>query len=69
MQKLQVMEKHINKCGDVRRIRDWRSVLREVDAAVAAGADSSPQVNFFSLFVFVFHVICELDMLWRCEIC
>lgn len=44
MQKLQVVEKHISKCGDVRRIGDWKSVLREVDAAVAAGADSSPQV-------------------------
>lgn len=40
------MEKHINKCGDVRRIRDWKSVLREVDAAVAAGADSCVQVHF-----------------------
>ncbi|XP_027928304.1 TPR repeat-containing thioredoxin TTL1 [Vigna unguiculata] len=44
MQKLQVVEKHISKCGDVRRIGDWKSVLREVDAAVAAGADSSPQL-------------------------
>lgn len=40
------MEKHINKCGDVRRIRDWKGVLREVDAAVAAGADSCVQVLF-----------------------
>ena len=39
-----MVEKHISKCGDVRRIGDWKSVLREVDAAVAAGADSSPQV-------------------------
>jgi len=44
MQRLQVVEKHIGKCGDVRRIGDWKSVLREVDAAVSAGADSSPQV-------------------------
>ncbi|XP_027340864.1 TPR repeat-containing thioredoxin TTL1 [Abrus precatorius] len=44
MQKLQVVEKHISKCGDVRRIGDWKSVLREVDAAVAAGADSSPRL-------------------------
>lgn len=46
MQRLQVVEKHISKCGDVRRIGDWKSVLREVDAAVAAGADSSPQKRF-----------------------
>lgn len=44
MQRLQVVEKHISKCGDVRRVGDWKSVLREVDAAVAAGADSSPQL-------------------------
>ncbi|KAE9621611.1 hypothetical protein Lal_00032470 [Lupinus albus] len=44
MQKLQIVEKHISKCADVRRIGDWRSVLREVDAAIAAGADSSPQL-------------------------
>lgn len=44
MQKLQMVEKHISKCADVRRIGDWKSVLREVDAVVAAGADSSPQV-------------------------
>ncbi|XP_047180443.1 TPR repeat-containing thioredoxin TTL1-like [Vigna umbellata] len=44
LQKLQIVEKHINKCGDVRRIRDWNSVLREVDAAVAAGADSCVQL-------------------------
>ncbi|KAL4370496.1 hypothetical protein AHAS_Ahas06G0071600 [Arachis hypogaea] len=43
MHKLQLVEKHIAKCGDVRRIRDWESVVREVDAAIAAGADSSPQ--------------------------
>ncbi|KAF7836655.1 TPR repeat-containing thioredoxin TTL1-like [Senna tora] len=44
LQKLQSVEKHISKCTDVRRIADWKSVLREVDAAVAAGADSSPQL-------------------------
>ncbi|KAK2423762.1 TPR repeat-containing thioredoxin TTL1 [Trifolium repens] len=44
MQKLKMVEKHINKCADVRRVGDWKSVLRELDAAVAAGADSSPQL-------------------------
>ncbi|KAK7313128.1 hypothetical protein VNO77_37561 [Canavalia gladiata] len=44
LQKLQIVEKHISKCVDVRRIRDWKSVLREVDAAVAAGADSCVQL-------------------------
>lgn len=44
LQKLQSVEKNINKCTDFRRRGDWKSVLREVDAAVAAGADSSPQL-------------------------
>ena len=51
MQRLQVVEKHISKCGDVRRVGDWKSVLREVDAAVAAGADSSPQVLLILLLI------------------
>ncbi|KAK7257161.1 hypothetical protein RIF29_30935 [Crotalaria pallida] len=44
LQKLQIVEKHISKCVDMRRIGEWKSVLREVDAAVAAGADSSIQL-------------------------
>ncbi|XVF18675.1 hypothetical protein REPUB_Repub11eG0043200 [Reevesia pubescens] len=44
LQKLQAVEKHLSKCTDSRRIRDWKSALRETDAAVAAGADFSPQL-------------------------
>ncbi|OMO74819.1 Tetratricopeptide-like helical [Corchorus capsularis] len=44
LQKLQAVEKHLSKCTDSRRIRDWKSALRESDAAVAAGADFSPQL-------------------------
>lgn len=60
------MEKHISKCTDARRIGDWKSVLREVDAAASAGADSSPQVCtrvFFDLgVIFVFSIL-----LWSCD--
>ncbi|KAL6975476.1 hypothetical protein U1Q18_024272 [Sarracenia purpurea var. burkii] len=45
MQKLQAVEMHSNKCTDARRICDWRSTLREGGAAIAAGADSSPQLH------------------------
>lgn len=41
LQKLQAVEKHISKCAEARKIGDWISVLRESDAAVSAGADSS----------------------------
>ncbi|CAL9152111.1 unnamed protein product [Musa hybrid cultivar] len=42
LQKLQAVERHLAKCGDARKIGDWKSTLREADAAIAAGADSSP---------------------------
>ncbi|KAB2071877.1 hypothetical protein ES319_A08G253500v1 [Gossypium barbadense] len=44
LQKLQAVEKHLCKCTDARRIRDWKSALRETDAAIATGADFSPQL-------------------------
>lgn len=50
LQKLQMAEKHIKKCVDVRRIRDWRSVIKEVDAAIAAGVDSCAEVFVFLTF-------------------
>ncbi|KZV29697.1 Tetratricopetide-repeat thioredoxin-like 1 isoform 1 [Dorcoceras hygrometricum] len=44
LQKLQSVEKHLIKCTDFRRVGDWRSTMREVDAAIASGADASPQL-------------------------
>ncbi|KAK6287171.1 hypothetical protein POUND7_013350 [Theobroma cacao] len=44
LQKLQLLEKHINRCADARKIGDWKSALGETDAAIAVGADSSPQL-------------------------
>ena len=44
LQKLHAVEKHLSKCTSARRIGDWKVVLREADAAVASGADASPQV-------------------------
>ncbi|XP_072965189.1 inactive TPR repeat-containing thioredoxin TTL3-like [Typha angustifolia] len=44
LQKLQAVEKHLDRCADARNIGDWKSVLRESDAAVASGADSSPLI-------------------------
>ncbi|PIN16562.1 Thioredoxin [Handroanthus impetiginosus] len=44
LQKLQSVEKHLGKCTDARRVGDWRSTLREVDAAIVSGADASPQL-------------------------
>ncbi|PSS16467.1 Inactive TPR repeat-containing thioredoxin like [Actinidia chinensis var. chinensis] len=44
LQKLLLLEKHLNWCADARKIGDWRSALRECDAAMVAGAESSPQI-------------------------
>ncbi|XP_047060595.1 TPR repeat-containing thioredoxin TTL1-like [Lolium rigidum] len=41
LHKLQTVEKHLGRCLDSRKAGDWKSVLRECDAAIAAGADSS----------------------------
>lgn len=45
IRKLQTVEKHLNRCTDARKVGDWKTALREGDAAIAAGADSSPQVK------------------------
>ncbi|XP_076945747.1 TPR repeat-containing thioredoxin TTL4-like isoform X1 [Bidens hawaiensis] len=44
LQKLQTLEKHINRCSDARKIGDWKGVLRECEAAMLTGAVSSPQI-------------------------
>ncbi|KAL6618688.1 hypothetical protein ACP70R_033827 [Stipagrostis hirtigluma subsp. patula] len=40
-QKLHEVESHQNRCMDARKMGDWKSALREADAAIANGADSS----------------------------
>ncbi|KAF8391236.1 hypothetical protein HHK36_023538 [Tetracentron sinense] len=44
LQKLQAVEKHLIRCADAWKIGDWKSALRESDAAIASGAESSPQL-------------------------
>ncbi|CAA7054205.1 unnamed protein product [Microthlaspi erraticum] len=44
LQRLQTLEKHLRHCSEARKIGDWKSVISEVDAAIANGADSSPQL-------------------------
>jgi tetratricopeptide (TPR) repeat protein len=45
LQRLQTLEKHLRLCTEARKIGDWRTVISEIDAAIANGADSSPQVR------------------------
>ncbi|KAE8720409.1 Inactive TPR repeat-containing thioredoxin TTL3 [Hibiscus syriacus] len=44
LQKLQLLEIHINRCADARKIGDWKTAVREIDAAIAVGADSSTKL-------------------------
>ncbi|KAJ4976811.1 hypothetical protein NE237_001917 [Protea cynaroides] len=44
LQKLQAVERHLKRCADARSIGDWKSALREGEAAIAAGADFSSQL-------------------------
>ncbi|XP_062105876.1 inactive TPR repeat-containing thioredoxin TTL3-like [Humulus lupulus] len=44
LQKLKSVEKHLKQCADARKLGDWKSVIRESDAALAIGADFSPQL-------------------------
>lgn len=41
LQKLITVEKHLIKCSYARKVSDWKSVLKEVEAAITAGADHS----------------------------
>ncbi|EOA32024.1 hypothetical protein CARUB_v10015267mg [Capsella rubella] len=41
---LQQVDRHLNKCTYARRRGEWNIVLTEVSAAMASGADSSPQL-------------------------
>ncbi|KAL0559930.1 hypothetical protein IC582_000313 [Cucumis melo] len=44
LQKLKLLEKILNQCADARKAGDWKSALKESEAAMAAGADFSPQL-------------------------
>jgi hypothetical protein len=44
LQRLQTLEKHLRRCWEARKIGDWKTAIKETDAAIANGADSSPQV-------------------------
>ncbi|CAL5074796.1 unnamed protein product [Urochloa decumbens] len=41
LHRLQTVEQHLGRCLDARKAGEWKCVLRESDAAIASGADSS----------------------------
>ncbi|XP_042465117.1 inactive TPR repeat-containing thioredoxin TTL3-like [Zingiber officinale] len=42
--KLQTVERHLDMCAEARKVRDWKSVLKESDAAITEGANASSLV-------------------------
>ncbi|XP_027355729.1 TPR repeat-containing thioredoxin TTL1 [Abrus precatorius] len=40
----QTLQNHLNKCNEARKVNDWKSILKETQAAICLGADSAPQV-------------------------
>ncbi|XP_065861976.1 TPR repeat-containing thioredoxin TTL1 [Euphorbia lathyris] len=64
LHKLQLVEKHLNKCSDARKVNDWKNALRECDASIAAGADYSPQ-----LFMCKAEALSKLHQLEDAESC
>uniref|UniRef100_A0A1J3K4Q6 Inactive TPR repeat-containing thioredoxin TTL3 n=1 Tax=Noccaea caerulescens TaxID=107243 RepID=A0A1J3K4Q6_NOCCA len=44
LQRLQTLEKHLRRCWEARKIGDWKTAIKETEAAIANGADSSPQL-------------------------
>jgi len=46
----------VNRCADSRKFGDWKRVLRESEAAIAVGADFSPQVASIFYFTMVYYV-------------
>ncbi|XP_010517786.1 PREDICTED: inactive TPR repeat-containing thioredoxin TTL3-like [Camelina sativa] len=44
LQRLQTLEKHLRRCSEARKIGDWKTAIKETDAAIANGADTSPQL-------------------------
>lgn len=55
--KMEQVERYLERCAESRKIGDWKSALRESDAAIAAGADSSPLVCAFLLIICLVHVV------------
>ncbi|MCO5554249.1 hypothetical protein L7F22_007777 [Adiantum nelumboides] len=44
LQQVEQVKMQISKCIEMRKVANWKLVIRESDAAVVAGADSAPQV-------------------------
>ena len=50
----QALQNHLSKCTEARKVKDWKVILNETQAAISLGADSAPLVSFLGLtFLFL----------------
>ncbi|KAI4345231.1 hypothetical protein L6164_012373 [Bauhinia variegata] len=42
--KVKILQTHLNKCTEARRLRDWNTLIKETNGAISAAADSAPQI-------------------------
>ncbi|KAK7410535.1 hypothetical protein VNO78_01381 [Psophocarpus tetragonolobus] len=40
----QALQNHLSKCNEARKVKDWKAILKETQAAISLGADSAPLV-------------------------
>lgn len=41
----QGVQRHLNKCTEAKRLRDWNTLLKVTDLTISTGADSALQVS------------------------
>ncbi|KAI4388262.1 hypothetical protein MLD38_000605 [Melastoma candidum] len=63
LHKLQLLENHLGRCANARKVGDWKLVLRECDTAITAGADFCSQ-----LFMCRVEALLKLHQLEEAEI-
>lgn len=44
--KAEAVQKHLNRCNEARKLKDWDGLLKETQYAISFGADSAPPVSF-----------------------
>ncbi|CAN6992219.1 unnamed protein product [Brassica oleracea var. botrytis] len=42
--KAKTVQTHLNRCTEAKRLRDWKTLIKETENTIASGADAAPQV-------------------------
>ncbi|CAJ1856047.1 unnamed protein product [Sphenostylis stenocarpa] len=42
--KVKILQVHLNKCTEARRLGDWNTLIKETNTVLSSGADSAPQI-------------------------